>query len=173
MSRTTVELDFFGMEKDSSSSSKSQFQKFLDRQRSFRGRFPLLFSFVFDLLGFWRYVFCVCAKRCFPLIFFFFSGMQSAISKINPEVLKSVIASGSANQGSEACNAIPSKNSVLVPSSPVLPVYTPPIVRYWIYSIKVPVFSSTIIFWFFYQKFEMATDSISGLVRRTFLIPPL
>ncbi|KAF5443608.1 hypothetical protein F2P56_036152 [Juglans regia] len=95
MSRTTVELDFFGMEKESSSSSssssKSQFQKFLDRQRSFRG-------------------------------------MPSAISMINPEVLKSVIAS-TANQGSEACNAIPSKNLVSVPSSPVLPVYTPPIVR--------------------------------------------
>jgi hypothetical protein len=41
MSRATVELDFFGMEKESS--SKSQFQKFLDRQRSYRGRFDSRF----------------------------------------------------------------------------------------------------------------------------------
>ncbi|KAF5449266.1 hypothetical protein F2P56_029730 [Juglans regia] len=98
MSRATVVLDFFGMEKESphssssSSSSKSQFQKFLDRQRSFRG-------------------------------------MQSAISKINPEVLKSVIASGSANQGSETGTPIPTKNSVSVPSSPALPVYAPHTLR--------------------------------------------
>uniref|UniRef100_A0A2N9I5A2 Protein TIFY n=1 Tax=Fagus sylvatica TaxID=28930 RepID=A0A2N9I5A2_FAGSY len=100
MSKATVVLDFFGMEKESSfsssSSSKSQFQKFLDRQRSFRG-------------------------------------MQSAISKINPEVLKSVISAGSVSQGSE--NG--SKSSVSVPSSPnrgqilfpVLPVYSPPTLR--------------------------------------------
>ncbi|XP_062156175.1 protein TIFY 9 [Alnus glutinosa] len=91
MSRATVvELDFFGMEKENS--SKSQFQKFLDRQRSFRG-------------------------------------MQSAISKINPQVLKSVIASGSVNHGCESGNPIPSKISISVPSSPALPVYTPPTLR--------------------------------------------
>ncbi|KAJ6326360.1 hypothetical protein OIU78_013461 [Salix suchowensis] len=57
MSRATVELDFFGMSKESSSSSSKS--KFLNRQRSFRD-------------------------------------IQSAISKMNPELLKSVIASGSA-----------------------------------------------------------------------------
>nr|UOI39559.1 Jasmonate-zim-domain protein [Betula platyphylla]UVJ47658.1 jasmonate-zim domain protein 10 [Betula platyphylla] len=91
MSKATVELDFFGMEKESS--SKSQFQKFLDRQRSF-------------------------------------GGMQSAISKINPEVLKSVISSGSVNHGCECGNPIPSKISVSVPSSPALPVYTPPVLSF-------------------------------------------
>ncbi|XP_031260560.1 protein TIFY 9-like isoform X1 [Pistacia vera] len=60
MSRATVELDFFGMERKEMASSKSQFQKFLHRQRSFRD-------------------------------------LQGAISKINPEILKSVIASGSVN----------------------------------------------------------------------------
>ncbi|KAL5552567.1 hypothetical protein UlMin_039968 [Ulmus minor] len=70
MARATVELDFLGLERDSSSKS-SQFQKFLHRQRSFRG-------------------------------------IQSAISKINPEVLKSVI------------NQNKSENAV-----PALPVYIP------------------------------------------------
>jgi hypothetical protein len=58
------------------------------------------------------------------------AGMQSAISKINPQVLKSVIASGSVNHGCESGNPIPSKISVSVPSSPALPVYTPPTLRY-------------------------------------------
>ncbi|KAB1207728.1 Protein TIFY 9 [Morella rubra] len=88
MSRATVELDFFGMEKDSLlSSSKSQFQKFLHLSRGF--------------------------------------GMQSAISKINPDVLKSVISSASATQGSETGSTSSFRNSVSVPSSPALPVYTP------------------------------------------------
>lgn len=90
MSRATVELDFFGMEKESS--SKSQFQKFLDRQRSYRG-------------------------------------MQSPISKINTEVLKSVISSGSVNHSCESGNPIPSKVSVSRPSSPALPIFTPPTLR--------------------------------------------
>ncbi|KAL4361414.1 hypothetical protein GQ457_04G006060 [Hibiscus cannabinus] len=58
MSRASVELDFFGMEKENS--CKSQFQKFLDRRRSLRG-------------------------------------LQGAISKMNPELIKSVIASGLTN----------------------------------------------------------------------------
>ncbi|KAF4390505.1 hypothetical protein F8388_006002 [Cannabis sativa] len=68
MARTTVELDFFGIERDQSSSI-SQFQKF-----------------------------------------------QSAISKINPEVLKSVIANRKLD-----INGVPfedSKKSFSVPSSP-------------------------------------------------------
>ncbi|GMN49341.1 hypothetical protein TIFTF001_018498 [Ficus carica] len=104
MSRATVELDFFGLERDSSStitttttsssSSKSQFQKFLHRQRSFRD-------------------------------------IQSAISKINPELLKSVIASGSATRPRCSEN---NKKALSVPSSPksdqinlfpALPVYVP------------------------------------------------
>ncbi|XP_008222362.1 PREDICTED: protein TIFY 9 [Prunus mume] len=101
MSRATVELDFFGMDqhRDPSSSSKSQFQKFLHRQRSFRG-------------------------------------IQNAMSKIKPQVLKSVIASGSVllnhhPHGSETPKA--SRKSLSVPSSPKaekipfpsLPVYIP------------------------------------------------
>lgn len=86
MSRATVERDFFGREREST--SKSQFRKFLDRQKSFRG-------------------------------------MQSAISKIDPEVLKSVIASGSVNRG----NPVPSQNSVSVPPSPAFSVFTPPKLR--------------------------------------------
>ncbi|KAE8686491.1 hypothetical protein F3Y22_tig00111059pilonHSYRG00060 [Hibiscus syriacus] len=58
MSKASVELDFFGMEKENS--CKSQFQKFLDRRRSFRG-------------------------------------LQGAISKMNPQLIKSVIASGLTN----------------------------------------------------------------------------
>ncbi|PON53189.1 Jasmonate-zim domain protein [Parasponia andersonii] len=82
MPRATVELDFFGMERD----QKSQFQKFLHRQRSFRG-------------------------------------IQSAISKINTEVLKSVIASGSVNQKPD--NAVPSTPSLDHIPFPALPVYVP------------------------------------------------
>ncbi|XP_030496247.2 protein TIFY 9 [Cannabis sativa] len=93
MARATVELDFFGIERDQSSSI-SQFQKFLHRQRSFRG-------------------------------------FQSAISKINPEVLKSVIGNRKLD-----INGVPfedSKKSFSVPSSPksdktlfpVLPVFVP------------------------------------------------
>ncbi|MBA0758855.1 hypothetical protein Gotri_021817 [Gossypium trilobum] len=74
MSRATVELDFFGMEK--ANSCKSQFQKFLDRRRSFRG-------------------------------------IQGAISKMNPELIKSVIASGSTNR-----NPVDWRKSFSVPSSP-------------------------------------------------------
>ncbi|KAF3430930.1 hypothetical protein FNV43_RR25660 [Rhamnella rubrinervis] len=93
MSQATVELDFFRMERDQTASSKSQFQKFIHRQRSFRG-------------------------------------LQSGISKINPEILKSVIASGSANQMTCSDNG---KKSLSVPSSPKtdqiffppLPVYVP------------------------------------------------
>ncbi|PON83635.1 Jasmonate-zim domain protein [Trema orientale] len=85
MSRATVELDFLGMERDQSS-SKSQFQKFLHRQRSFRG-------------------------------------IQSAISKISTEVLKSVIASGSVNQTPD--NAVPSTPSSDHIPFPALPVYVP------------------------------------------------
>lgn len=90
MAKATVELDFFGMQKESSSSSssssKSQFQKFLDRQRSIRG-------------------------------------MQSAISKINPEVLKSVIGSGSMNNGSGSVPSSPNREQILFPvvcSAPTL-----------------------------------------------------
>ncbi|XP_038703314.1 protein TIFY 9-like isoform X1 [Tripterygium wilfordii] len=97
MSRAPVELDFFGMEKETGSSSKSQFQKFLHRQRS---------------LG----------------------GIQAGISKINPEILKSVISSASLNQNSPNVSFPGSKKSYSVPSTPKasrnillrhLPVYMP------------------------------------------------
>ncbi|KAL4311369.1 hypothetical protein GQ457_01G001730 [Hibiscus cannabinus] len=74
MSRATVELDFFGMEK--ANSSKSQFQKFIDRRRSIRG-------------------------------------IQGAISKMNPELIKSVISSGSTNR-----TPVDWRKSFSVPSSP-------------------------------------------------------
>ncbi|XWS39368.1 hypothetical protein CRYUN_Cryun18bG0047300 [Craigia yunnanensis] len=79
MSTATVELDFFGMLKENS--CKSQFQKFLDRRRSFRG-------------------------------------LQGAISKMNPELIKSVIASGLTNQIQDNMNLIDSNKSFSVPSSP-------------------------------------------------------
>ncbi|XP_039059425.1 protein TIFY 9-like isoform X2 [Hibiscus syriacus] len=71
MSRATVEFDFFGLEK--ANSCKSQFQKFTDRRRSFRG----------------------------------------AISKMNPELIKSVISSGSTNQ-----SPVDWRKSFSVPSNP-------------------------------------------------------
>ncbi|KAE8662318.1 Protein TIFY 9 [Hibiscus syriacus] len=86
MSRATVEFDFFGMEK--ANSCKSQFQKFLDRRRSFRG----------------------------------------AISKMNPELIKSVISSGSTNQ-----SPVDWRKSFSVPSTPkedrTSPVRTLPILN--------------------------------------------
>ncbi|CAK7336079.1 unnamed protein product [Dovyalis caffra] len=95
MSRATVELDFFAMNKENSSSSSKS--KFLNRQRSFRD-------------------------------------IQSAISKINPELLKSVIASGSAankttpengNQFSNKSFSVPSTPRQEQPSFPPLPLYSP------------------------------------------------
>ncbi|KAE8716472.1 hypothetical protein F3Y22_tig00110114pilonHSYRG00081 [Hibiscus syriacus] len=77
MSRASVELNFFGMEKENP--CKSQFQKFLDRRRSFRA-------------------------------------LQGAISKMNPELIKSVITSGLTNPTSQ--DQIESNKSASVPSSP-------------------------------------------------------
>ncbi|KAK8655324.1 hypothetical protein V6N13_107906 [Hibiscus sabdariffa] len=77
MSRDSVELDFFGMEKKNS--SKSQIQKFLDRRRSFRD-------------------------------------LQGAISKMNPELIKSVITSGLTNPPSQ--DQIESNKPASLPSSP-------------------------------------------------------
>ncbi|TQE05072.1 hypothetical protein C1H46_009364 [Malus baccata] len=95
MPRATVELDFFGMDQHHrdapSSSSKSQFQKFLHRPKSFRD-------------------------------------IHTAMSKINPEAFKSVIASGNASP------SVPNPGkSFSVPSSPKaeqvpfssLPLYVP------------------------------------------------
>ncbi|GMP57482.1 hypothetical protein CsSME_00021556 [Camellia sinensis var. sinensis] len=100
MSRSAVELDFFRMEKESSS------KKFIDRRRSFRD-------------------------------------IQSVISKLNPQLLKTVIASGSVDhtynnvaKSSENCNLfLSSKSSFSVPSTPqhedtlvfppALPLYSP------------------------------------------------
>ncbi|KAJ4847801.1 hypothetical protein Tsubulata_008757 [Turnera subulata] len=91
MSRAaTVELDFFAMDKDSSSSSSTT-------SSSAKSRMNKLFP----------------RQRSFRDI-------QSAISKINPELLKSVIASASANQTTpEGGNlqAFP-KNSYSLPSTP-------------------------------------------------------
>ncbi|OAY42517.1 protein TIFY 9 [Manihot esculenta] len=104
MSRATVELDFFGMEKQISANSR--FPKILPRQRSFRD-------------------------------------IQSAISKINPELLKSVIASGSANQRTpengyqldsiKLCSVPSTPKQELTPFRP-LPVYSP---------LQRPAFEST------------------------------
>ncbi|KAK8627277.1 hypothetical protein V6N13_134892 [Hibiscus sabdariffa] len=92
MSKDSVELDFFGMEKKNS--SKSQIQKFLDRRRSFRD-------------------------------------LQGAISKMNPELIKSVITSGLTNPPSQ--DQIESNKAASLPSSPketqslfpALPMLTP------------------------------------------------
>ncbi|KAI3929687.1 hypothetical protein MKX01_025855 [Papaver californicum] len=73
MSKSLVELDFFRMEKENSSSlssSKSQFQKFLQQRR----------------------------------------GLQSAISKLNPELLKTVINSGVASTSSNISGHLESEN---------------------------------------------------------------
>ncbi|CAK9328656.1 unnamed protein product [Citrullus colocynthis] len=79
MARATVELDFFGLEKEAS--SKSQFHALLHRKRSFRG-------------------------------------IQSAISKINPELLKSVI-------GSASISLPPSPKAANQNLLSPLPLYTP------------------------------------------------
>ncbi|TYI94470.1 hypothetical protein E1A91_D02G206500v1 [Gossypium mustelinum] len=95
MSRASVELDFFGMEKQNC--CKSRFQKSLDRRLSFRG-------------------------------------LQGALSKVNPELIKSVIASGLKNpQGQDNVYQMDSNKSFSVPSSPketqslfpALPLLTP------------------------------------------------
>ncbi|KAK3018155.1 hypothetical protein RJ639_003825 [Escallonia herrerae] len=89
MSRAAVELDFFPVQKDTSSAGAPS-RKLFDRRRSFRD-------------------------------------IQSVISKIDPEVLKNVFASGSVDK------SLIGKSSASVPSTPKgyqnalppLPVYTP------------------------------------------------
>ncbi|KAK3018251.1 hypothetical protein RJ639_004486 [Escallonia herrerae] len=89
MSRAAVELDFFPVQKDTSSGGAPP-RKLFDRRRSFRD-------------------------------------IQSVISKIDPEVLKNVFASGSVDK------SLIGKSSVSVPSTPKgylnalppLPVFTP------------------------------------------------
>ncbi|KGN46420.1 protein TIFY 9 [Cucumis sativus] len=80
MARATVELDFFGLEKEAS--SKSQFHSLLHRKRSFRG-------------------------------------IHNAISKIDPQLLKSVI--GSASISLPPTPEAAANHNVLSP----LPLYTP------------------------------------------------
>ncbi|KAH7516791.1 hypothetical protein FEM48_Zijuj10G0172200 [Ziziphus jujuba var. spinosa] len=144
MSKATVELDFFGMERDQNSSSKSQFQKFLHSQRSFRG-------------------------------------IQSAISKIDPEILKSVIASGSVmnNQmcsGDNAVNrsVITSQKSYSVPSSPKtdqilfppLPVYVPsnrPISENLQESAPLTIFYNGTV-----SVFDVPRDKAEGILKIAF-----
>ncbi|XVE66116.1 hypothetical protein DITRI_Ditri08aG0055000 [Diplodiscus trichospermus] len=83
MSRAAVELDFFGMEKENS--YKSQFQKFLDRRRSFRG-------------------------------------LQRVISKMNPELIKSVISSGLTNQSQDNANQNDSNRTTFEDGSEMAPL---------------------------------------------------
>lgn len=94
MANAKTELDFFGLEKEnssSSSSSKSRFQKLLERRPSF-------------------------------------CDIQSAISKINPELLKSAFASGSVNQNVDVKKSFssPGTPTDLTPTFfPALPVLSP------------------------------------------------
>lgn len=88
MSRATVELDFFGL-MEKRNSSKSQFQKFLDRRQSFRGP-------------------------------------QGAISKMNPELIKSVIASNQTQDiNANHCFSVPSSPKETQTLFPTLPLLNP------------------------------------------------
>ncbi|KAM7269826.1 hypothetical protein ACFE04_025323 [Oxalis oulophora] len=83
MSGATVEHDFLGLEKENS--NKSQFQRFLVRQRSFRGS-------------------------------------QNGISRINPELIKSVIANGSVNHNTPSVLPI-SRPAIDVEKAPMTIFY--------------------------------------------------
>ncbi|XP_059656581.1 protein TIFY 9-like [Cornus florida] len=95
MSRSMVELDFFGMKKQTTPKSTAQ-NKLLHRGRSFRD-------------------------------------IQGVISKLNPELLKTVIECGSVNQSLAGKSSHNANKSFSVPSTPkddqslfpALPVYTP------------------------------------------------
>lgn len=137
-SAAAVELDFFQMEKETTS-TKPQPKKLFHRGASFRGSYlpsttstTLLFNLVFLL---WNrrgcmYV-CMHARHLFIDYLYYVSAadIQSVISKLNPELLKAVIATGSVDQTS-----LPLKTSSFsVPSTPKhdenpfpsLHVYTP------------------------------------------------
>ncbi|XP_052204158.1 protein TIFY 9-like [Diospyros lotus] len=92
MAKSSLELDFFPVEKVDS--AKPQTRKLFDRRRSFRD-------------------------------------IQSVISKLNPDLLKTVIASGSADQSSgfskpsESANSSPPKHDENLNMFAALPVYTP------------------------------------------------
>ena len=103
MSRVTTELDFFGLEKKQTNNvPKPKFKKFLDRRRSFRGSFYFSFFIIFCHEPFYRFLFG---------IIIFITDIQGAISKIHPEIIKSLLASG-------ANHADSSTISPSVPSTP-------------------------------------------------------
>lgn len=118
MSRVTTELDFFGLEKKQTNNVPNpKFKKFLDRRRSFRGSFYFSFLFIFCHEPFYRFLFG---------IIIFITDIQGAISKINPEIIKSLLASGANHADSSTISpSIPSAPKADHPLIPISPVQAP------------------------------------------------
>jgi len=105
---------------------------FLIAKEAFEVCFPFLWVFLY--YNSFLLLFCLWVKTDFCYFFLGFVDIQSAISKINPELLKSVIASGSAatkttpengNQFSNKSFSVPSTPKQEQPSFPALPLYSP------------------------------------------------
>lgn len=99
MSEVTPELD----KNQTNNAPKPTFKKTLHRRRSFRGSFHLL-SFSYSS----SFLFYLVLN---DLVLTFFTEMQGAISKIDPEIIKSLLASGANRSDS-------STRSPSVPSTP-------------------------------------------------------
>lgn len=160
MSRATVELDFFGMEKESS--SKSQFQKFLDRQRSFRGRFdsqflslPLhIMCYAIYMPRCWRLRFFVCRyaephfqdQHWSSQIRDFLRFCEPRLRKRQPDSFKGF-----------GFGAFESRFTCLYSYTQVLDNFT-----------SIFLFSSVSFFFWNHGKFTLKQNSIPGLALRTF-----
>lgn len=109
MPKVTTELDFFGLEKKQTNNApnKPKFKKLLDRRRSFRGSAVVLsFLFLFSSLTFF-----LCGPKRSLSGDIFHAEIQGAISKMDPEIIKSLLATGA--NPSET-----STRSLSVPSTP-------------------------------------------------------
>lgn len=118
MSKVTTELDFFGLDKNQTNNApKPKFKKTLDRRRSFRGLFYLFYLSHILLL------FYLVLNR---LVLTFITEMQGAISKIDPEIIKSLLASGAnRSESSTRSLSVPSTPKEDHPQIPPSPVHVP------------------------------------------------
>ncbi|KAL0874498.1 hypothetical protein Bca101_024203 [Brassica carinata] len=119
MSKATTELDFFGLDKNQTNNApKPMFKKTLDRRRSFRGSFHLL-SFSYSS----SFLFYLVPN---DLVLTFITEMQGAISKMDPEIIKSLLASGANRSDSSTRSfSVPSTPKEDHPHRPSSPLHAP------------------------------------------------
>lgn len=124
MSKATIELDFLGLEKKQTNNApKPKFKKFLDRRRSFRGSFTFFFFFSLSLPSLFFSFSPLSGFLNFIWDFILFAEIQGAISKIDPEIIKSLLASG-ANSSARSLS-VPTTPREDQPQIPISPVHAP------------------------------------------------